>query len=41
MLTFVIEIKNVLTEVFVGLRSFISASSEQKRADSTFISATK
>lgn len=33
MLTVVIEIKNVLTKVFINLRSVISASSEQKRAD--------
>lgn len=33
MLTLVIEIKNVLTKVFINLRSVISASSEQKRAD--------
>lgn len=37
MFTLVIEIKNVLTKDFINLRSFISASSEQKGADYTFI----
>lgn len=41
MFTLVIEIKNVLTDDFINLRSFISASSEQKGADCTFIWAAK